>query len=183
MDSKNVSAGKPMIGGAVHVAPIGTTLPTDATAALDSAFADLGFMSDAGVVNDGSRTSQAIKAWGGQTVLNIQTEKNDIWTFTMIESKNVNVLKQVFGEENVTVDSQTGLITVTVNAKELPAYSWVFDMLLSDGSAKRCVLPYAQITNVGNISYTDSAAIGYETTLSALPDASGNTHYEYITAA
>lgn len=179
MDSKNVSAGKPMIGGAVHVAPIGTTLPTSVSAALAAAFKDLGYMSDAGLVNDGSRASQAIKAWGGVTVLTIQTEKNDIWTFTMIECKNVEVLKQVFGESNVTV-SGTGAITVTVNADELEAYSWVFDILLSDGSIKRCVLPYAKITNVGNINYTDSSAIGYETTLTALPDSSGNTHYEYI---
>lgn len=182
-DVKNVSAGKPMIGGAVFVAPIGTALPTDATTALNAAFVDLGFISDAGVVNDGSRSSTAIKAWGGETVLNIQTEKNDIWTFTLIESKNVNVLKQIYGDSNVTVDSQTGLTTVTVNAKELAAHSWVFEMLLSDGSAKRCVLPYAQITNVGSVTYSDSAAIGYETTLNALSDASGNTHYEYITAA
>lgn len=179
MDSKNVSAGKPMIGGAVHVAPIGTTLPTSVSAILAAAFKDLGYMSDAGLVNDGSRASQAIKAWGGETVLTIQTEKNDIWTFTMIECKNVEVLKQVYGDENVTVDG-SGAVTVKVNSKELTAHSWVFDILLSDGSIKRCVLPSAKITNIGNISYTDSAAIGYETTLTALPDTAGQTHYEYI---
>ena len=183
MDSKNVSAGKPMIGGAVYVAPFGTDLPTSVTDTLNSAFVDLGFLSDAGLVNDGSRTSNAIKAWGGETVLNIQAEKNDIWTFTMIESKNVNVLKQVFGTDNVTVDNDTDMITITVNSKQLAAYSWVFDILLSDGSAKRCVLPYAQITTVGSVTYSDSAAIGYETTLNALPDSDGNTHYEYIGAA
>ena len=183
MDSKNVSAGKPMISGAVFVAPFGTDLPETVTEDLNSAFVDLGFLSDAGLVNDGSRTSNAIKAWGGETVLNIQAEKNDIWTFTMIESKNVNVLKQVFGTDNVTVDGETGMMTIKVNSKQLAAYSWVFDILLSDGSVKRCVLPYAQITTVGSVTYSDSAAIGYETTLNALPDSDGNTHYEYIGAA
>ena len=182
MDSTKVSAGKPMITGAVHVAPVGTTLPTDTATALDAAFIDIGYISDGGVSNDISRTSQAIKAWGGDTVLNVQTEKNDIWTFTMIEAKNTEVLKQVFGEDNVTV-ATGGAITINVNSKELGKYSWVFDMLLSDGSAKRCVIPNGQITTVGTVSYTDSTAIGYDTTLSALPDTAGNTHYEYISAA
>lgn len=180
-NSMNVTAGKPMIGGAVHVAPIGTALPTSAVADLDAAFVDVGYISADGVKNDLSRTSNAIRAWGGDEVLNIQNEKNDIWTFTMIEAKNVNVLKQVFGEDNVTTDTN-GNITVTVNSKELTKYAWVFDMLLSDGSAKRCVLPSAKITNVAEVSYTDSDAVGYAATLSALPDTNGNTHYEYITA-
>ncbi|MBR2791084.1 MAG: phage tail protein [Erysipelotrichaceae bacterium] len=180
-NSLNVTAGKPMVGGAVHVAPLGTTLPTSAEADLGNAFKDVGYISAEGVKNDLSRSSNSIRAWGGDEVMNIQNEKKDNWAFTMIEAKNENVLKQVFGEENVAVD-QNGNIAISVNSKELGKYSWVFDMLLSDGSAKRCVLPVAKITNVAEISYTDSDAVGYASTLNALPDASGNTHYEYITA-
>ncbi len=179
-NSANVTTGKPMIGGAVHVAPKNTTLPTDPTTALDSAFADLGYMSDAGVTNDLSRSTTDIKAWGGDVVLTTQTEKKDEWKYTMIEAKNINVLKQVFGEENV---SETGgVITIVSNSKELERNSWVFDMLLSEEYVKRVVLPDAQIVNVDTISYTDSAAVGYAVTLKAYPDESGNTHYEYISA-
>ena len=42
----NVSTGKPNISGAVYVAPMGTTLPTDATTALDEAFTCLGDVSE-----------------------------------------------------------------------------------------------------------------------------------------
>ena len=81
-NAANVTAGKPMIGGAVHVAPIGTTLPTTALATLNEAFLDIGYISADGISNDISRTSTSIRAWGGDEVLNIQNEKNDIWTFT-----------------------------------------------------------------------------------------------------
>ena len=180
-NSKNVTAGKPMVGGAVHVAPIGTTLPTSTSDTLDAAFVDVGYISADGVKNDLTRTSTSIRAWGGDDVLQIQNEKNDNWKYTLIEAKNVNVLKQVFGDDNVTVDN-SGNITIKVNSKELGKYSWVFDMLLSDGSAKRCVIPIGKITNVDEISYTDTDAVGYACTLNTSPDETGQTHYEYISA-
>ena len=49
-DVNNVSAGKPKIGGAVFVAPIGTELPKDVTTQLNAAFKGLGYCSDDGIV-------------------------------------------------------------------------------------------------------------------------------------
>ena len=45
-NTQNVTYGKPKVGGAVHVAPLETTLPTDATTALDAAFKSLGYISE-----------------------------------------------------------------------------------------------------------------------------------------
>ena len=55
-DVNNVSAGKPKIGGAVFVAPIGTELPEDVTTQLNAAFKGLGYCSD-----DGKQTQTARK--------------------------------------------------------------------------------------------------------------------------
>ena len=58
--------------------------------------------------------------------------------------------------------------------------AWVFDMILKGGILKRIVVPSAKVTEVGDITYTDEDAIGYETTITAMPDSEGNTHYEYL---
>ena len=180
-NAQNVSVGKPKIGGAIYRAPLGTTLPTTANAALDVAFACLGYASDAGLVNNNSSESEDIKAWGGDTVLSVQTSKTDTFNFTLLESLNVDVLKTVYGNNNVTGDIDTG-IKVVANSEEQEECSWVIDMILRGGVLKRIVLPDAKVTNVDEISYVDNEAIGYNTTLSCLPDSTADqaTHYEYI---
>ena len=174
-----VSTGKPKIGGAIFRAPKGTTLPTSATAELDPAFKDIGYVSEDGVTNSNARESEEIKAWGGTTVLTSQTSVTDTWQAQFIEAMNVEVLKMVFGENNVTGDIATG-ITVTVNGAEALEYAYVFDMVLKGGVLKRVVLPCAKLSELGDTVYKDDEAIAYDVTLAAMPDASENLHYEYI---
>lgn len=181
MEKKNVSAAKPKVGGAVHIAPVDTVLPTDAITELDEAFKDLGYCSEDGVVNSNSPETDNQKAWGGDNVLNLQSSKEDTFKLTLIESLNINVLKTVYGEENVTGTLETG-ITLHAKNDELPEMAWVIDMILKGGVLKRVVIPSASITEVGDITYKDDEAIGYELTLNAGPDTDGATHHEYIKA-
>ena len=178
-DAKNVTAGKPKVGGSVNVAPVGTNLPTSASTELALEFANLGYCSDDGLTNGNSPESSKVKAWGGDTVLSIQNGKPDTFKLKLIEVMNVNVLKTVYGEDNVSGSISSGL-TIIANSKEAVPHSWVIDLVLKGDVLKRIVVPDATITEIAEIKYTDSDAVGYEITLTAVPDAAGNTHYEYL---
>ena len=179
MDSKKVTVGKPKVGGVAHRAPLGTALPTDALTALDEAFENLGYLSEDGLVNANSPSSDKVKAWGGDTVLNYQTDKPDTFKFTMIEALNLAVLKSVYGDNNVSGTLDTG-VTIKANREDQQEYAWVFDMVLRGTVAKRIVVPQASVTEVAEVAYVDNKPVGYGTTISATPDISGQTHYEYM---
>ncbi|MDK8278259.1 phage tail protein [Peptostreptococcus anaerobius] len=178
-NANNVSFGKPKIGGAIFSAPLGTALPKNAISELDKAFKCLGYVSEDGITNENSPDSEETKAWGGDVVLVSQTEKKDNFTYTLIETVNINVLKEVYGSENVSGDINTG-ITIKANSKPLVAHSIVIEMILKGGILKRIVLPNATVSEIGDIEYNDEDPVGYETTVSCVPDSDGNTHYEYI---
>lgn len=176
---ENVTAGKPKVGGAVFRAPLSTTLPTDAVGDLDSAFKCLGYISEDGVSNSNSPETDSIKAWGGDVVLNVTTEKDDTFSMTFIEALNDEVLKMIYGDENVSGDFDTGL-SVAANSSELEEYIYVIEMVLKGNIAKRVVIPRGKVTEIGEINYADDDAVGYDVTISGTPDTNGNTHYEYF---
>ena len=177
----NVTVGKPKVGGAVHWAPLGTALPTSATESLNVAFVDLGYVSEDGLTNNNSPESDTVKAWGGDTVLNLQTDRPDTFALKLIEAMNTDVLKTVYGTENVTVDGDDN-ITVKATAGEMTSGCWVFDMILKGGRAKRIVVPNGTISELGEITYKDDEAVGYDVTITDVPDTYGVYHYEYISA-
>ena len=181
-DATKVSVGKPKVGGAIHWAPLGSTLPTSATASLDAAFVELGYVSEDGLTNNNSPESDTVKAWGGDTVLNLQTDRPDTFALTLLESLTTDVLKTIYGASNVTVDG-SGNITVKATAEEMTSGAWVFDMIVKGGRAKRIVVPNGTISELGEIVYKDDEAVGYNITITDVPDTNGVYHYEYITAS
>ena len=177
-----VSTGKPNISGGAWVAPLGTTLPTDATTPLGAAYTCLGYISEDGLENENEMDVSDIKAWGGNIVYRSLTELTDNFSFALIESENADVLKNVYGDNNVTVDG-SGNIKVDIKAEDPQEKVWVFELALRGGRAKRIVIPDGAVTSRETITYNDSDAIAYGITVSAYPDSSNVTHKEYLEAA
>ena len=178
----NVSTGKPNVAGAVYVAPLTATLPTDATTALGADYTCLGNVSEDGLENANEMDVSDIKAWGGNIVYRSLNGLTDNFSLALIESENADVLKNVYGDSNVTADLD-GNLTVNIKAEDPQEKIWVFEIALRGGRAKRIVIPDGAITSRESITYNDSDAIAYGITVSAYPDANNVTHKEYIEAA
>lgn len=175
----NVSVGKPLAAGGIYSGPTTTTTPTDATAALPAGLENLGFVSDEGLTNAIEMDTEEIKEWGGNTVLTVKTSRTETFAWTFIETNEL-VLKEVYGQANVTVDD--GDIAVIHNAADLPARMYVFEIALTGNRVKRIVVPNGTVTEISEVTYTAGEPIGYGVTLTCVPDAVGNTVYEFIAA-
>ena len=180
--ASNVSVGKPQAAGGIWLAPAGSTLPVDATTALDAAFASAGYISDNGLVNDASIKSKDVQDWSGDTVLTVITSYSETFAFTFIET-NPTTLKARFGDSNVTIDPTTGLAIVTHQKPSSTGLVYVFEIALTGDRVKRIVVPNATISDVDKVTYDSGDAIGYGVTLTANPSdlIDGGTAREFIT--
>jgi hypothetical protein len=178
----NVVAGVPLATGGVLLGALTAAAPTTAASTL-TGFSAAGYIGEDGVTETNERSTDRIRAWGGDTVKVVQTEHNVTYQFTFLETLNADVLKAVYGEDNVTTTAATvstgTLHEVQINAAALPHKSYVFEV--KDGEAKiRIYVPDGQITEVGEITYSDSEVIGYQVTVEAFADELGNKAYKFL---
>jgi hypothetical protein len=181
-DVKNVYAAEPLAGGSLFVAPLETTAPTDASTALNASFNGLGFIGEEGFTETIERTTEDKKSFGGLTVKTLQTDFNVTYQFTMLDSLSGDVLKAVFGEENVTItpaNASHGVqITVKKNANRRKKYSWVIDTQDSEfGARYRTYIPIGQIVTQEPVVIVHTDTIFYTVELKAFADASGQFAY------
>ena len=179
----NVVAGKPKATGGVLLGSMTTPLPTDGLVVPDAGFKAAGYVGDKGLVEKFGRSTSKVKAWGGDIVKILQTDQELSYQFAFIESVNSDVLKAVYGAQNVAITPATAgtttLTSVLLNSTVLPFGRYVFEM--KDGLATiRVVLPNAQIVDLKDVTYDDGTIIMYDVTVECFPDASGNKGYKYL---
>ena len=178
----NVDTGRPKVGGYAFSALLGTELPTDHAAELNAAFLNMGYVSKDGVSLAEERNTTDQEDWGGVVVETTQESFSSTVTVTFIESLRGDLLKAIYGKDNVTITPPTqtdeGKIHIKHNALELDNASWVFEMA-SRRSRKRIVLPNARITAVGETKFVAAELISYQCTIKAYPDAGGDNIHEY----
>ena len=175
-----VTAAKPKVGGAVSVAPLGTTLPTSADGTLNAAFTSLGYASDTGVTRAVEMDTEVVKAWGGDVVLVLENGKTETFAFSMLDAHSLAALKVVHGDDNVTGSALASGIGVVSNNTEKGGHIYVIDMIEAGNTLHRIVIPYGVVTEMEDITYVDNEAVAYGVTITAVADSSGNTAYEYF---
>ena len=178
-----VASAKPGVrGGVSFAAPTGTALPTDVTTALNAAFVEHGLISEDGLTDTEEIDSNDVVAFGGVVALTVMTSRKHTFALTFIQSLDPDVQKEVYGQDNVEVDAETGLTMIRRNASSMPRRSFVFELLLTGDNVKRIVVPEGQVTERGDVEYVDGEAVGYPVTIVAYPSVSldNDTAREYI---
>lgn len=170
--AKNVVFSKPKASGASWSAPEGTALPKDAVTALSSDYVSHGYISEDGVAEGHSLSSETVKDYGKSTVLVVDGGDEVTVEVTYLEYTNPNVQIEAFGKDNVGLtDGALASVKVTDDAKEIRVH--VFEHVLSNGLIERDVLPRAKVTNIDTITYSGGAALGVKVTYTAMADDDG----------
>ncbi|WPM94337.1 major tail protein [Arthrobacter phage Cupello] len=183
VDSTSVLTGAPdqLTTGPILSAPLGTTLPDDALAAIDPAFDDSGYISADGMNLTPERTTETIRDWSGAIIRSILSEFGASIAWAHLETNEAS-LKNYFGDDNVTVTAATATsgkqLAAALKAAELPRKSWVFK--IKDGDNRvLVVVPDGQVTETGEVSFTKAGAITWPCTMTTYPDATGTHVYVY----
>lgn len=180
--AKNVVFSRPKASGALSRAVDGTEVPTDATTELDKAFKSLGYISEDGVNENHSLSSESVKDYGKTIVLVVDGGDEVTVDFTLLEYTNPEVQKTLYGEDHVTAD-ETSLkaVEITDDAKDISVY--VAEHVLSNGIIERDVMPRAKVTGIDTNTYSAGAAIGPKVTLTCMADDDGVKIYKYFAKA
>lgn len=162
--------------GGVLFAPKTATSPVDSKTA-PIGYTEGGYVGEDGVTRTTDASDEKIKAWGGDTVKVVRTEHSITYTFTFLESANADVLKLIYGADNVTVVG--GKVTIKQTSKMSPRMKFVLDMI-DDVSTVREVIDDGQLTTSGDVVFVHSDVIKYEVTIEAFPDDEGVKAITYM---
>lgn len=179
----NQAASRNYSDGGVWVAPYGTSIAsiTGPGTSWPGTFHEVGWLSDAGIVEAHARQSTDVRSWQNGTLIRRITSSDDrTFSFDALEE---NAVVQKLARPGSTVGPLTsGLITTNVVAN-VNQNVWVVGFDLLDGAVgKRILATNANIVSLGNIEYktTAESIIGFEA--SCYPDATTGFLYTEISS-
>ena len=180
----NAFVGAPPIDGGVYFrAPLGTTLPTDATTALDPAFKDHGAVGEDGFNVNPSRESSTEKMFGGDDWIDLQTGYSETATLTLLEEDNENVVEAIFGGSNYLVTPATASdgkkTEIYHTSSRLPIESHVLKAVYGE-KAKTYVIERGRISSVEKSADVHSASTKYTVTITCFKGTDAATNYAHV---
>ena len=151
--------------GGVNFGPLATVLPVDAAAAIGVGFAEVGYLTEAGVTQSEGESQTKIKAWqGGDTVRIMTTDHALTYKFVMMETNPASL--GLFYGGNYTA----GKVEIKSGVK--PHNAFVIEVM--DGESHvRITIADGQVTERGDIVYVNTDAVAYPVTIECFPDATG----------
>ena len=175
---------RPTDGGVFYRAPLGTTLPTDASAPLDALFMDHGWCGEDGITLMVNRANTKHHAFGSDLVKTTQDNYEESLKLTLLES-DPDVLETVFGAHSITLGVDGGgnrTIAIAHSSRPLPRSAFVVEVV--DGSKiRRIVVQEGMVVDLDDVKYVHNDLLSYTITIDCYKPASGNSEavLEYIT--
>jgi hypothetical protein len=165
-------------------APVGTPLPVLASASLNVAFKDAGWILDTGLVASVAETQKDIQAFG--TIVPVRTlitQSKRSFKLSFLETLSVvpwtiyNRLP-LTGAGSITPTAVTGAMATTTGPPSAQRWAGVFDVV--DGAnALRAVCPLLQNTTINDLTISSGEPIDLPVELTAFPDSTGVAIYWY----
>lgn len=150
-----VGKGSSNAGGYAFRAPIGTTLPTSASATLGEAFEEIGLISSDGVVFSRSENVNTYRDWADRVICSESSERTETAKVTYVET-SPKVLEEYNGNATGTADE-----FYSDRDGDHTAYVYVFDAVIGDNMIKRTVCPNGMVTSVDDLTMAPGNLVGY----------------------
>lgn len=157
--------------GAVYVAPVATTLPTTTAATWDTAFVDLGYLSEDGITEAHDDETAEIKAWqNGDVVRSMITGSSATYSFTLIETTAAGL--SLYYKGSTLTGEDDGPATIAIKTPVAERHAFGFDVI--DGlNIVRWTIAEGEVSERGDITYKNDEAVAYELTVTAYPGSDG----------
>ena len=149
-----VGKGSTNAGGYAFRAPIGTSLPTSATATL-TGFEEIGLISQDGIVYSRSETVNTHRDWADRVIYTDSSERTESAKITYVETSK-KVLEEYNGNATGTADS-----FYSDSDGGHTAYVYVFDSVIGDSMICRTVCPNGKVTSVDDKTVAPGNLLGY----------------------
>ncbi len=164
--------------GGGWVADTGTTAPASPLTQALSPWEPLGAISDDGLVYGFDEDSQEFTPWGLTSPFRTQITKS-VRTFqlTLWETARVAVQSIMYRIPAEDLEPTAGLTSFAETASPTPdRRAWWFVVLDGD-NARGFYVPQGEVSDRSAVTFKQDEMSGYEITITAYPDAAGNTVY------
>lgn len=161
--------------GYIYTAPVGTTAPTDTTAALNAAFLDCGWVDENGITVTPQGSTTELKGITGATLAFIKDGDGFEYTCTLTESSATTASLLA---PNSTAVTAAGITTRTVKSVSAPpSKAWVIEEHYSNGKIRRIVVPMGSAV-IGAVTSKHNGFRSFPLTISAIQASDGVLHVD-----
>jgi hypothetical protein len=164
-------------GADLYSAPSGTALPVDLDALMSTvpAWKAVGLLSEDGASESRDEDTSDFYAWGGKLIRTKRSKHKRSMKVTCLEDNLV-----VFGLVNPgsTVTTTGGINTRTVKIPKSDKQAFVLELVDGDITRRRHI-PIGEVTEVGEVTLSESDLQAYEITVTIYPDSADVLYVDY----